>query len=164
MNPRKPSWGSLAREIRGKAIPPPNYPGHAHFYERAFSRRNFLATAAGAAGLALAPEIALPTLALAESHKPGLFCSPSPTPIPGGTQLLGEGTELFHVFLPAANTEPSTIGNFKGCIGWSAAHGTGTVTDDTGESSVTFSTDMRFMTGTYVSQDGKKRKGTFVFA
>lgn len=164
MTPRKLSWGALARELRAKAPPPANYPAHAHFYERAFSRRNFLATTAGVAGLALAPEIALPTLVSAESHSPGLFCSPSPTPIPGGTELLGPGTELFHVFLPAANTEPSTINNFKGSIGWAAGHGTGTMTDNNGETSVTFASDMRFATGTYVGQDGKQRRGTFVFA
>lgn len=156
--------GPLARAFRAGVSPPFSYPGHAHFYERALSRRNFLATAAGAAGLALAPDLALPTLALAESHSPGLFCSPSPTPITGGTELLGPGTELFHVFLPAPNVEPSTVGNFKGCIGWAAGHGTGTITDDSGSTSVTFVSDMRFMTGTYAGQDGKKRKGTFVFA
>jgi hypothetical protein len=29
---------------------------------------------------------------------------------------------------------------------------------------VTFASDMRVMTGTYAGQDGKNRKGTFVFA
>lgn len=148
----------------GKAALSPNHPGaHAHFWSRAFSRRNFIAGAVGAAGLAMAPNLAYPTEAEAEGTAPGLFCSPSPSPILGGTELLGPGTELFHIFLPAPGSEPSTVGNFKGCVGLASGHGTGTVTDSNGTSSVTFANDTRFMTGTYVGQDGKQRKGGFAF-
>jgi hypothetical protein len=152
------------RLFAGKAVQSPIYPGaHAHFWSRAFSRRNFIAGAVGAAGVAIAPNLTFPTLSEAEGTSPGLFCSPSPTPITGGTELLGEGTELFHIFLPGLGTEPSTVGNFKGCIGLASGHGTGTITDDAGETAVTFANDTRFMTGTYVGQDGKQRKGSFAF-
>ena len=156
-----PSQTSLAGLSDGKAMLSPPHPGaHAHFWSRAFSRRNFIAGAVGAAGLAIAPNLAFPTLADAEGTAPGLFCSPSPSPITGGTELLGQGTELFHIFLPAPGSEVSTVGNFKGCVGLASGHGTGTTNGDT---PVTFANDIRFMTGTYVGQDGKQRKGTFAF-
>lgn len=155
---------SLTRLPAQQAMLAPPHPGaHAHFWRRAFSRRNFLAGAVGAAGLAMAPNLAFPPVAEAEGTGPGLFCSPSPSPISGGTELLGPGTELFHIFLPATGSEPSTVGNFKGCVGLASGHGTGTITDSNGDSSVTFANDTRFMSGTYVGQDGKSRKGSFAF-
>jgi hypothetical protein len=39
-----------------------------------------------------------------------------PRPIPGGTEFLGPGTELFHVFAPGAG-EPNTITDFNGFAG-----------------------------------------------
>jgi hypothetical protein len=155
---------SLAGLPAARAMLSPPHPGaHAHFWSRAFSRRNFLAGAAGAAGLAFMPNLAFPTPAEAEGTAPGLFCSPSPSPILGGTELLGPGTELFHIFLPAPGSEVSTVGNFKGSVGLASGHGTGTLTDSNGANSVTFANDTRFMTGTYVGQDGKQRKGSFAF-
>ena len=160
-----PSWRTLARLPETSVSPPSNKAiGHSHFWARALSRRNFIASSAAAAGLAIAPTLAFPTFAEAEGNSPGLFCSPSPTPITGGTELLGPGTELFHFFLPGIGSEPSTVGNLNGCVGLASGHGTGTITDSSGEpSSVTFANDTRFMTGTYVGQDGKQRKGTFAF-
>jgi len=161
---RPPSWSPPTRLMPGTAAKSAHRPGqHAHFWQRAFSRRRFITGAAGAAGVALVPNLSFPNLADAESHSPGLFCSPSATPISGGTELLGPGTELFHFFLPGPGTEPSTVGNFKGCIGLASGHGTGTITDSNGNSAVTFANDTRFMTGTYVGQDGKQRKGTVAF-
>jgi hypothetical protein len=152
---------SLAGLSDGKAMLSPPHPGaHAHFWSRAFSRRNFIAGAVGAAGVAIAPNLVFPTLAEAAGTAPGLFCSPSPSPIIGGMELLGPGTELFHVFLPAPGSEVSTVGNFKGSVGLASGHGTGTINGDT---PVTFANDTRFMTGTYVGQDGKQRTGTFAF-
>ena len=144
-------------------LSPPHAGAHPHFWARAFSRRSFIAGAAGATGLAIASNLAFPAEAEAEGTAPGLFCSPSPSPILGGTELLGPGTELFHIFLPAAGSEVSTVGNFKGCVGLASGHGTGSVTDSNGTSSVTFANDTRFMTGTYVGQDGKVHQGTFGF-
>jgi len=141
----------------------PQFGGHAHFWSRVFSRRNFIAGAVGAAGLAMAPTLWFPSEAEAEGTAPGLFCSPSPSPILGGMELLGPDTELFHIFLPAPGSEVSTVGNFKGSVGLASGHGTGTITDSNGTSSVTFANDTRFMTGTYVGQDGKQRKGSFAF-
>ncbi|HKS71574.1 MAG TPA: twin-arginine translocation signal domain-containing protein [Terriglobales bacterium] len=141
-------------------LSPPHAGAHSHFWSRVFSRRNFIAGAVGAAGLAMAPNLAFPTEAEAEGTAPGLFCSPSPSPIVGGTQIFGPGTELFHIFLPAPGSEVSTVGNFQGSVGLASGHGTGTINGDT---PVTFANDTRFMTGSYVGQDGKKRKGTFAF-
>jgi hypothetical protein len=162
---RSPSWKSLRTVSRNTVSPATNGPaGHSHFWARALSRRNFIASAAGAAGLAIAPSLTFPSLAEAEGNSPGLFCSPSPTPISGGTELLGPGTELFHFFLPGLGTEPSTVGNLNGCVGLASGHGTGNITAGDGEpTNVTFQNDVRFMTGTYVGQDGKQRKGTFAF-
>ena len=103
----------------------PQFGGHAHFWSRVFSRRNFIAGAVGAAGLAMAPTLWFPTEAEAEGTAPGLFCSPSPSPILGGMELLGPDTELFHIFLPAPGSEVSTVGNFKGSVGLASGHGTG---------------------------------------
>ncbi len=162
---RPASWRSLAPHLENVVSPATKgHIGHSHFWARALSRRNFIASAAGAAGLAIAPNLTFPTLAAAEGNSPGLFCSPSPSPISGGTELLGPGTELFHIFLPALGSEPSLVGNFNGCVGLASGHGTGTITAGDGEpTSVTFQNDVRFMTGTYVGQDGKQRKPTFAF-
>jgi len=64
------------------------------------------------------------------------------------------------------DTEPSTIGNFKGSVGIAIINGTVTRTNiKTGEQeSLPFTdTDMRFMTGTFMGADAIEYPGTFAF-
>jgi hypothetical protein len=76
---------------------------------------------------------------------------------------------FLHVFggpVVGPDTEPSTIGNFKGSSGIAIIGGNVTRTNiKTGEQqSFPFSdTDLRFMTGTFISIDGKEQQGTFAF-
>jgi hypothetical protein len=88
----------------------------------------------------------------------------APMPVPGGVPDLSP-MGAFHVF-GGPGTEPSTISNFKGSSGITFIDGTVTRTNlKTGEQeSFPFTdTDMRFMTGTFTSVDGKEYPGTFGF-
>jgi hypothetical protein len=70
----------------------------------------------------------VPELARAAAKAHNSTTSATPIPIPGGLQALGPSGPLFHFFLPGPGTEPSTITNFKGFIGWAAVGGKGTHT------------------------------------
>ena len=117
------------------------------------SRRQFLTAGAGlgAAGFLGAQVIAAgPALA---AQRAG-----DPRPIPGGTRLLGPGTELFHVFPPGAG-EPSTITDFNGFAG--VAHIQGVGAGD--QAGLSFDVDNRFMTGEYIALNGRHFNATFGF-
>lgn len=153
---------SIASEdtpITGQSYNGHRYVGHTHFWERAMlSRRQFIRTSVGAAGAVLSSGLWLPAVARAWGQV-------APRPIPGGTQLLGPGTELFHVFPPVHGAEPSTIFDFKGFVGVAHLTGSGTGTNTrTGASmSLLFDVDNRFMKGVYIGVDGNKHTGTFGF-
>ncbi len=138
---------------------PPGYAGHAHFWERAVSRRNFVRAAAGAAGAALAAGPVVRALAQGTSNT-------GPKPIPGGTQLpfLPPG-KLIHFFLPGPGHEVSTITDFNGFVGLANVNGTGMGTDTTTgiQTRLIFKSDNRFMKGVFVGQDGQTHTGTFAF-
>lgn len=88
----------------------------------------------------------------------------APMPVQGGTPGLST-MAAFHVF-GGPGQEPSTIGNFKGSSGIASIGGNVTRTNiKTGEQqSFPFTdADMRFMTGTFISVDGKEHQGTFGF-
>jgi hypothetical protein len=140
--------------------------GHAHFWDRALSRRQVLARAAGVAGAAVASPLVLP--GLARGAKPG---TGEPRPIPGGTEIPGIG--LIHFYFPAENPvgaldtiengrgDPSTITDFNGFVGvgeWGP--GTGT---DQASNTLFWAADVRFMDGEYVGLDGRHRQGAFAF-
>jgi hypothetical protein len=127
----------------------PLEPGHRH----APSRRQFLAAGAGlgAAGF-LGTQVIGAGPAFA-SRRAG-----APRPIPGGTQLLGPGTELFHVFPPGAG-EPNSITDFNGIVGVAHIQGAG-AGDNKGQ---TFDIDNRFITGEYIALDGRHFEATFGF-
>jgi hypothetical protein len=135
------------------------YTGHAHFWQRALSRRQFVRTAAGTSALAVGAGLAWPTIALAAPAS-----NADPNPIPGGIDLLflvgGPHGPTFHVFPPALGQEVSTITDFKGSVAAADVQGTGRT--NKGET-LTFDADMRFMDGQYVSVDGRTRRGTFGF-
>jgi hypothetical protein len=135
-------------------------PGHAHdhFWHRAISRRRFvqgsIATAGAITAAALTPAWSV------GAAKPSLTAAPKP--IPGGFEL---GGIQFHTFFPGFGSENSTITDFNGKIGFAQVQGTGTGVDEaTGaETRLLFDSDMRFMQGVYVGQDGGTRNGTFAF-
>ena len=138
------------------------YVGHAHFWERAMSRGQFIKTAAGATGVALSSGLWMPSLAHAWASSPVL-----PRPIPGGTQLAllvgGSSTEVFHFFFPALGVENSTITDFKGLIAAARILGKGTGQGGrlSGPTTLFFDADFRVMQGLYVGVDGKHHHGTF---
>ncbi len=131
------------------------FAGHAHFWERAMSRRRFVATSAAATGAALTSGLWLPMLAEA-----GPFNEADPRPIPTGT-LLPFAPTPFRFFFPGPGHEVSTIGNFTGFVGV-ADVGQTTGKDGDGKN-LLWKADVRFMQGTYVGTEGDTRTGTFAF-
>lgn len=132
---------------------------HSHVWQHVFSRRQLMKTAAGTAGLGLISGLGVPKLARARAN------SGEPVPIPGGVSPFG--IHIHHFPLPASGTplssinEPSEITNFNGFIGDTRIRGAGT---GTGFSTpLAFQTDMGFMQGEFVGEDGEHHQGTFVF-
>jgi len=96
--------------------------------ERALSRRNFLRTAAGAAG-AIGAGVLWPVPALAGDRN-------DPRPIPGGiTVVIGDESFFIHHFPSVrSGVEPSEITDFRGAVSNCRILGTGTGTNtQTGE-------------------------------
>ena len=155
---------SLRRLASGK-IPLTAYHGHRHFAKRLLSRRGFLERSGVTLGV-LAASGLVPELARAavKTHGRNSTTSATPLPIPGGLQVLGPGTPVFHFFLPGSGAEPSTITNFNGFVGWAAVGGKGTHTV-VGEAPqhLPFEADVRFMTGEFVGADGRNHHGAFAF-
>jgi hypothetical protein len=147
------------------------HPGHAHFWERAaergVTRRSFLQRSAGVVGAAAGLGLVAPGAANAANA--------SPKPIPGGLLLAELGfpvppfPEIIHVKAPGVLTlgdsEPITITDFNGNIGYAIIDGAGTGHDTaTGATKrYSYNCDMRFMQGVYVAEDGRVRRGTFGF-
>lgn len=140
--------------------------GHAHFWERAMSRRRLIQTA-GAAGLALAGTRLLPPRAAwAESGAGGA----EPRPIPGGFATIDD--RRWHVYTPGPSNpldpnsvprEPSTITDFDGLVAICDVQGTG-MEQGLGPSGLfPFSADLRVMSGRYRGLDGAVHEGTFAF-
>jgi hypothetical protein len=60
--------------------------------------------------------------------------------------------------------DPSSITDFKGFVGVADVRGHGTARNPDGSvETLLFDTDMRFMQGTYVGQDGAVHEATFGF-
>lgn len=158
----------IASNVAASAV---RHGGHQHFAERLLNRRGFLEktglTLGALAGSGLLTGVSrsavLNSAASINSGRKSTT-SATPLPIPGGLQLLGPSGPLFHVFLPAAGAEPSTITDFNGFVGWAAVGGMGTHTP-LGEAPehIPFESDVRFMLGEFVGADGKNHHGAFAF-
>jgi hypothetical protein len=128
---------------------------HKHAGRGAFSRRGFIGSAAGVGAL-IGSGLLRPARAIAA--KP---VNAAPNPVPGGVTL---GGQQFHVFFFGPGQEPATINDFNGFVGVADVQGTGTATNPDGSvETLLFDTDMRFMKGVYVGQDGAVHKGAFGF-
>jgi hypothetical protein len=127
------------------------HPGHAHFWERAaergVTRRSFLQRSAGVVGAAAGLGLVAPGAANAANASPKPIHVKAP-----GVLTLGD-------------SEPITITDFNGNIGYAIIDGAGTGHDTaTGATKrYSYNCDMRFMQGVYVAEDGRVRRGTFGF-
>jgi hypothetical protein len=125
------------------------------------SRRTFLQSAAGSAGLALTASLGMPRLARAKGHGHDL----QPKPIPVGAAPLGIPIHHIPVQPAAARiqdlTEPSQITDFNGLVGLNRIRGAGRGAGFADP--LAFQADMGFMSGKYIGEDGEKHNGTFVF-
>lgn len=145
--------------------------GHAHFWDRAaaagVTRGQFLARTAGTVGAVAGFGLLAPAGAWAKKG------SSNPKPIPDGLHPADLGLpvppfpETIHVLAPGVGTDPKTdpitITDFDGHIGYSVIDGAGTGTTASGAKRYTTNTDMRFMQGVYVGEDGRVRHGSFGF-
>jgi hypothetical protein len=107
---------------------------------------------AGVAGVNLLD----PSLAFARGN-------PAPRPIPGGFDQNFKPVPknpVAHVLSPGIGSEMSTVTNFIGVVAGSEIRGSAQGSDG---SRWDFDTDMRFMTGSYVALDGRRRQGAFGF-
>jgi hypothetical protein len=129
-----------------------------HHLKHVLSRRAFLGGTAGVTAATVGAGLLHPTTAFAA--KP-LNAAPKPTT----NVLVINGTKTdFHVTPFAAGVDPSSITDFNGHIGVAEVQGTGRATNPDGSTeTLLFDTDMRFMSGVYVGQDGTVHKGTFGF-
>lgn len=133
---------------------------HAPGWAHALSRRRFLATASGAASMALGSTMWLPKF----GHAAPPEANPTPNPISGG--VMPFGVLIHHFPLPPTGTplsqltEPSEITDFNGFVGDTRIRGFGT---GSGFPTLSFQADMGFMKGEYVAVDGRHHHGSFVF-
>jgi hypothetical protein len=120
------------------------------------SRRALMGRAAGLAGVAVGANLLRPAGAFAAPKS-----NPAPKPTANTTNL--NGTD-FHVTFFGRGVDPSSIGDFNGFVGVAQVQGKGTATNPNGSTEqLLFDTDMRFMRGNYVAQDGRVHQGTFGF-
>ena len=137
-----------------------------HAADAAPGRRRFLRTMAG---LGLSSGLLVPGLVQGALEQNAGSCDDDdavlPNPIPGGAKPLGI---LVHHFplgppgTPLANiNDPSEITDFNGFIGDTHIRGAGTGTGFAGP--LAFQSDMGFMKGEYIGDDGEHHHGTFCF-
>ena len=115
----------------------------------ALSRRTFITSIAATAAVGLVPGS---VLARAPYSAP-------PMPTSNLTVVDGVG---FHFTSFGPGIDPSSIGDFNGQVGVADVRGVGTATYSDGSTErLLFDTDMRFMSGSYVSFDGAVYSGAF---
>jgi hypothetical protein len=120
------------------------------------SRRAFLGGTAGATAATLGAGLLHPTGALAAPR-----CNFAPRPTVNSVTQNGQD---FHLTFFGPGMDPSTVTDFNGFVGVADVQGTGTGTNPDGTTeTLLFDTDMRFMSGVYIGQDGRVHKGTIGF-
>jgi hypothetical protein len=128
----------------------------AHYARHRLSRRTFIGGAAAATGVTVGSGLLWPAAGSAAAHRNR---APKPT-----TAKLKVGGKTFHVSSFGPGMDPSSITDFKGFVGVADVRGKGVATNPDGSTeTLLFDTDMRFMQGVYVAQDGKTYRGTFGF-
>jgi hypothetical protein len=145
------------RDVPAAQARPPGYRGHAHFWERALTRRQLLRTAAATAVLATA---GAPIAASARGRVRGETPRPIPFDLFGG-----QGPVPIHVDLPYFGNELVTMTDYRGLVAAAEVQGSGTGVDTaTGATTrYTFDADMRIMDGDYIGEDGRLHRGLFGF-
>jgi hypothetical protein len=138
-----------------------------HAEEPAPGRRSFLRSVAG---LGLSSGLLVPGLAQAALNQDlgdgGDDDNVLPKPIPGGVSPF-PGILVHHFPLPppgtplANLTEPSAITDFNGFIGDTRIRGAGIGTGFA--TPLAFQSDVGFMKGKYIGEDGRHHHGTFAF-
>jgi hypothetical protein len=158
----------------GRAASLAGHHGHAHFWQRAYSRRGIVRGAGGLALLGLAGGARHALAQDSTNATPTWAEVAMPKPIAGGGFEV-EG-EVLHVYDYLPGNEPSTIGDFRGLVAINHLQGEGTVTrggsgsggggistpSATGDRLV-YDADMRVMKGLYIGEDGEEHQGTFGF-
>jgi hypothetical protein len=122
----------------------------------AYSRRQLLHRGAAALGGFAGLGLLEPASVLARAN-------PAPRPIPGGldkTFMPVPKNAFVHVLAPGIGFEMATITNFDGIVAGSETRGTAHGSDGT---RYDFDTDMRFMHGSYMGLDGRRRTAAFGF-
>jgi hypothetical protein len=125
------------------------------------SRRGFVggaaAVAASVVGIGIVGAPAVGAATALGGHRHG--ADPKPT-----TNVLSLGGLDFHLTSFGPGVDPSSITDFNGFVGVADVQGTGTATNPDGSiEPLKFDTDMRFMKGNYVGQDGAVHQGAFAF-
>lgn len=134
--------------------------GHSHIWQHAFSRRQLMKTAAGTAGLGMISGFGVPKLARAQAG------SGEPQPITGGVIAFGTAIHHYPLALSVGKplsqiNDPSEITDFNGFVGGVHILGEGTGTGFANP--LAFQTDMGFMQGEFIGEDGEHHNRTFVF-
>jgi len=121
------------------------------------SRRAFIGGAAAAAtGASLGSGLLWPAAGSAAARS-----NRAPKPTTAAFTVMGV---TFHVSSFGRGMDPSSITDFKGLVGVADVQGKGTARNPDGSvETLLFDTDMRFMQGVYVGQDGAVHRGTFGF-
>jgi hypothetical protein len=153
---RLKEYGSTGKGRKVTPLDAP-YRGHSHFWQRAFSRRSLLKGAAQTSALVLGSGLLVPGITFGKDNKGSL-----PKPIP---EVIFPGTPFHVLDFNDPQNDISTIYDFKGYVGVTGVMGTGTGKNtNTGQTyPLLFDSDMRFMKGTYIGQDGSVQNGTFAF-
>ena len=128
----------------------------AHYARHRLSRRAFIGGAAAATGVTVGSGLLWPAAGSAVARRNR---TPKPT-----TATFKAGGKTFHATSFGPGMDPSSITDFKGFVGVADVRGKGIAKHPNGRvETLLFDTDMRFMKGVYVAQDGKTYHGTFGF-
>ena len=131
-------------------------PSSDHYARHRLSRRAFIGSAAAATGVTVGSGLLWPAAGSAAAHRNR---APKPT-----TATFKVGGKTFHLTSFGPGMDPSSITDFKGVVGVADVRGKGIATNPDGSTeTLLFDTDMRFMKGVYVAQDGVTYRATFGF-